>query len=158
MKKLFYIIVLLIVCGCQEERKDIFDIEGTWYGDVQEGLARYDKKIVSITLEGGVMKLHRAFFSYTSGWYESEGTYAPRTDGGADFYITMTPSELFIDHPDIPIITVTHAESAYSDLSGELLKVFYTKQYREDYFDEERRGMSEQHWTWFSRERPTYEN
>lgn len=153
MRKILYLVAILIACGCQEERKDIFNIEGSWYGDVDDG---YEDKYIKISLENGIMELSPVFFSYTSGWYDSEGTYTLRSGGGADFNITMTPSEFFKDHPDIPIITVTHAELAYSDLSGDLLKVHYTKQYREDYLIEELCGTTEYHWAWFSRRRPDF--
>lgn len=153
MRKILGLVVILIVCGCQGERKDIFNIEGFWYGDVKEG---YEEKYVRISFEKGIMELSPVFFSYTSGWYDSKGTYVLRSDGGPDFDITMTPSDFFKDHPDIPIITVTHAELAYSDFSGELLKVHYTKQYREDYFNKELSGTTEYHWVWFSRERPDF--
>lgn len=148
--------VITLMWGCQEKEETPreIDVQGAWYGHLDEHYVSNPKKHITIRLSKGKMTVSLAFHSYTSGWYDSEGEYALESDGTVRFNITMTPMDLFKDDPDIPIITLTHAEPKYDDFSGEMLKVHFTKKYRDDYYDEELRGTSTQHSILFDRERP----
>ncbi len=147
---------ITLMCGCHEKEEDIrpINIQGRWYGHVDEHYVSKPKKHIFLDLERGTVHISRVFQSYTSGWYDSEGTYTQESDGTIRFNIQMTPSGFFKDDHDIPIITLTHAEPTYDDISGEMLKVHFTKKYRDDYFDEELRGTETSHYIWFDRERP----
>lgn len=159
MKRIFCVcfVISLFFCSCneKEEANKVIDVQGTWYGYLDEHYVSKPEKYIALTLKQGKASISRLFHSYTSGWYDSDGTYKIGGDGVLLFDIEMTPSELFKDHPDIPKITITHAETDYSEPSGELLKVYYTKKYRDDYFDEELRGTTSYHWLWFDRNRPS---
>ena len=148
-------IVLLLASGCKEkEDKLSFNIKGNWYGYLDEHYVSQPELYIKLTLDGGIVTLSRLFHSYTSGWYDSEGIYTQGYDGVIKFDIQMIPDGLFSDHPDIPKIIITHAEKKYSDLDGELLKLYYTKEYSLNYFNKELRGQSTNHIIWMDRERP----
>lgn len=148
---------ITLMWGCQEKEETPreIDVQGTWYGHLDEHYVSKPQKHIYLEMKRGKVSVSRVFHSYTSGWYDSEGTYVQESDGTIRFNITMTPSDLFKDDPNIPIITLTHATPSYSDFFGELLRVCYTETYRNDYFKEELRGTTTQHSLVFDRERPS---
>lgn len=158
MKRIFALISLIVfACGCQEkeDNRRPIDVQGTWYGYLDEHYASKPEKYIALTLKQGKASISRLFHSYTSGWYDSDGTYTIGGDGVLLFDIEMTPSELFKDHPDIPKITITHAEATYNDLSGDLLKLHFDKEYGDNHVSEELRGSTTSHFIWLNKNRPS---
>lgn len=142
-----YFIALVSICllSCCSKEEIVVHHEGTWYGHLDAHYVSKPEQHIRLDLNKGRVSISTYFHSYTSGWYDSEGTYSIGSDGIIRFDITMTPSDLFKDNPWIPIITIAHAETAYSDFSGELLKLHFTK---------ELQGEKTSSWIWLGRKRP----
>jgi len=147
MKRITLIVIsLLLIGGCQKksEEKFIFDIQGIWYGHLDEHYVSEPEQHIVLTLERGKASIYIAFHSYSSGWYDSEGTYTQDADGTIWLNIPMTIPDMFKDFTTIPKITLTHATVAYSDLSGDLLHLHFNKEYQ---------GEITSHWIWLDRNR-----
>lgn len=143
--------------GCQtKEDSHFFNLRGSWYGYLDPHYVSEPKKYISLELDGnGEASVSVLFHSNTSGWYASKGAYTVNDDGEIEFNIVMTPPDFFKDHPDIPKITLTRAITDHSELSGDLLKLHFDKEYREDYFDDALKGKTTSHFIWLDRDRPS---
>lgn len=159
MKKTVFLLLITAICiSCmgKEENRTI-DIQGTWYGNIDPHYVSKPENHITLSFDGnGKVNISTAFHSYTSGWYDSDGTYVIGSDGVITLNIQMTPSDLFEDDRNIPKITLTHATTHFSELDGDMLKLYFNKEYREDYFDEELSGKTTEHFIWLDRERPRY--
>lgn len=70
--------------------------------------------------------------------------------------LEMTLPKLYEDNPDIPKITITHAEVTYNNVGRNLLKLHFYKEYGNDHAKEELRSSKTSHFIWLDKNMESY--
>lgn len=138
MKKLVLLLTAITIAACQEEEHyNPHSIQGSWYGKVGEQYLTKEDQIIRLNLTNKSASISCYFASWATcdGWHDLEGSYSIGSDYILRFNFEYPECKKAYCAKDIKI---THAELAYSDLSGDLLKLHYTEN-------------GEEHWIWLDR-------
>lgn len=148
MKKLAFIILFSLgLCGCLEKGVEPpMDLDGRWYGSLGKlWLTDENERYIMLTMNDGKVSVIPFYTSITSGWYEGEGSYIIDEKNIIRFDIKTDVPSFAVDHPDVTLKTITHAEIDESAAIGMLLKVYY---------EESANGQTETHILYFDRTQP----